>query len=141
MRLTPPTISADVILKAHFYDLDPMQVVWHGNYPRFLEQARCALLDKIAFNYPEMSATDYIWPIVEMRIKYIRPIRLSQEVRVTATMVEYENRIRIEYRIIDTVSGETLTKAETTQVAVDKGTNEICFESPSELQERVRRWL
>jgi hypothetical protein len=50
-------ISADVVVTTHFYDLDPMQVVWHGNYPRLLEQARCALLDKIAFNYPEMSAT------------------------------------------------------------------------------------
>jgi acyl-CoA thioester hydrolase len=134
-------ISADVVVKTHFYDLDPMQVVWHGNYPRFLEQARCALLDKIAFNYPEMSATGYVWPIVDMRIKYVRPIRLSQQVRVTATMVEYENRIRIEYRISDALTGETLTKAQTTQVAVDTRTNEICFESPSELQERVRRCL
>ena len=58
-------ISANVVLKAHFHDLDPMQVVWHGNYPRFLEQARCALLDQIAFSYPEMAATNYIWPIVE----------------------------------------------------------------------------
>lgn len=134
-------ISAGVALKAHFYDLDPMQVVWHGNYPRFLEQARCALLDKIAFNYPEMAATNYIWPIVEMRIKYVRPIRLSQEVRVTATLVEYENRIRIDYRITDLASGETLTKAQTTQVAVDREANEICFESPPELQESVRRCL
>ena len=134
-------ISARVVLKAHFYDLDPMQVVWHGNYPRFLEQARCALLDKIAFNYPEMAATNYIWPIVDMRIKYIRPIRLSQEVRVTATLLEYENRIKIEYCITDLASGETLTKAQTTQVAVDREANEICFESPSELQESVRRCL
>jgi acyl-CoA thioester hydrolase len=134
-------ISVDVIVKTHFYDLDPMQVVWHGNYPRFLEQARCALLDKIAFNYLEMSATRYLWPIVDMRIKYVRPIRLSQEVRVTATMVEYENRIRIDYRITDAVTGETLTKAQTTQVAVDRETNEICLASPAELQERVRRCL
>ena len=66
-------ISARVVLKAHFYDLDPMQVVWHGNYPRFLEQARCALLDKIGFNYPEMAATNYIWPIVEMRDQVCPP--------------------------------------------------------------------
>ena len=33
-------ISAEVIIKIQFYDLDPMRVVWHGNYPRFLEQAR-----------------------------------------------------------------------------------------------------
>ena len=134
-------ISADVIVKAQFYDLDPMQVVWHGNYARFLEQARCALLDKIGFNYVEMSETRYIWPIVDMRIKYVRPIRFAHEIRVTATMVEYENRIKIDYRITDPATGEILTKAQTTQVAVERATNEVCFESPTELTERVRRCL
>lgn len=134
-------ISAAVTVKAQFYDLDPMQVVWHGNYARFLEQARCALLDKIAFNYREMSRTRYVWPIVDMRIKYVRPIRFAQEVEVRATMIEYENRIRIDYRITDPATGEVLTKAQTTQVAVSTETNEVCFESPPELIEKVRRCL
>ena len=134
-------ISADVTVKAQFYDLDPMQVVWHGNYARFLEQARCALLDKIAFNYREMSESGYIWPVVDLRIKYVRPIRFGQEIKVTATMVEYENRIRISYRLVDVASGETVTKAQTIQVAVDAATNELCFESPPVLREKVQRLL
>jgi acyl-CoA thioester hydrolase len=134
-------ISASVILKAQFYDLDPMQVVWHGNYPRFLEQARCALLDKIAFNYAEMAQTRYIWPIVDMRIKYVRPIRFGQDIAVTATLLEYENRVKIDYVIADVSTGEALTKAQTIQVAVDTATGEVCFESPSELQDKVRRVL
>jgi acyl-CoA thioester hydrolase len=132
-------ISAEVIVKAQFYDLDPMQVVWHGNYARFLEQARCALLDKIEFNYREMAQTGYVWPIVDMRIKYVRPIRFAQEFKVTATMVEYENRIKIDYLITEPISGEILTRAHTVQVAVDAATNELCFESPKALQEKVER--
>ncbi|HKW55194.1 MAG TPA: acyl-CoA thioesterase, partial [Stellaceae bacterium] len=88
-------IAAEVLIKAQFYDLDPMQIVWHGNYVRFLEQARCALLDKIDYNYSEMLRSGYAWPVVDLRIKYVRPVRFGQEVRVTATMVEYENRIKI----------------------------------------------
>jgi acyl-CoA thioester hydrolase len=132
-------ISAAIQAKAQFYDLDPMEVVWHGNYPRFLEQARCALLDKIAFNYVEMSRTDYIWPIVDMRIKYVRPIRFGQEIRVTATLTEYENRIKIDYVITDAGTGEALTKAQTVQVAVHKATGETVFESPAELRGAVSR--
>ncbi len=134
-------ISAEVLVKAQFYDLDPMQVVWHGNYVRFLEQARCALLDKIEYNYSEMLRSGYAWPVVDLRIKYVRPVRFGQEVRVTATMVEYENRIKIGYRVIDIASGEVLTKAHTIQVAVDVATNELCFESPSALTDKVRRLL
>ena len=132
-------ICAEVTVKPQFYDLDPMQVVWHGNYVRFLEQARCALLDKIAFNYEEMSRTGYIWPVVDMRIKYVRPLRFGQEVKVIATMLEYENRLKIGYRLIDLASGETLTKAHTIQVAVEIATNELCFESPAVLREKVQR--
>ncbi len=134
-------ISASVTIKAQFYDLDPMQVVWHGNYVRFLEQARCALLDRIAFNYREMSASGYGWPVGDMRIKYVRPVRFGQEIRVTATMVEYESRIKIDYRIADVATGEVLTKAQTIQVAVDAATQELCFESPAALREKVQRVL
>jgi acyl-CoA thioester hydrolase len=134
-------ISAEIQVKAQFYDLDPMQVVWHGNYPRFLEEARCALLDKIGYNYTEMAASGYAWPIVDMRIKYVRPIRFAQAVRVTANLAEYENRLRIEYRILDAESGQVLTKATTTQLAVAAASGELCLESPAELLDKVRRLL
>jgi acyl-CoA thioester hydrolase len=132
-------ISAEVIVKAQFYDLDPMQIVWHGNYARFLEQARCALLDKIDFGYRAMAETGYLWPVVDLRIKYVRPIRFGQEVRVVATMVEHEYRLKIDYRLTDAASGEVLTKAHTIQVAVDAATQELCFQSPAVLYEKVER--
>lgn len=134
-------ISAEAIIKVQFYDLDPMQVVWHGNYVRFLEQARCALLDKIGFNYEEMSRTRYAWPVVDMRVKYVRPIRFAQQIRVTATLLEYENRLKLGYVITDVASGEVLTKAHTVQVAVDMATNELLFESPVVLIDKVKQCL
>ena len=123
-------ISAEIVVKAQFYDLDPMEVVWHGNYARFLEQARCALLDRIGYNYVEMKASGYLWPIVDMRLKYVRPVRFGQEIVVAATLVEWQNRLKIEYRIRDGITGEVLTKAHTIQVAVLAQTGELLLESP-----------
>ncbi len=134
-------ISAEVEITAQFYDLDPMQVVWHGNYTRFLEQARCALLDKIGYNYPEMEKSGFLWPIVDLRIKFVRPVRYTQTIRVEATLQEYENRLKIAYRCRDKASGETLTKAHTVQVAVDAASGELCLESPPILIDRIRRFL
>lgn len=134
-------ISADVTIQAQFYDLDPMEVVWHGNYARYLEQARCALLDRIGYNYPEMAASGFMCPIVDMQLKYVRPIRFAQTVVVTATLAEYENRIRIDYRIRDEKTGELLTKARTVQLAVNAKTGELSFESPPVLIEKVRALL
>jgi len=131
-------ISIETTLNAQFYDLDPMGVVWHGHYTRFMEQARCALLDKIGYNYVEMNASGYIWPIVDMHIKYVRPIRFHQTFTVTATIAEFANRLKIEYVIRDPASGETLTKAYTIQVAVDTQTQELCLESPPALTDKLK---
>jgi acyl-CoA thioester hydrolase len=131
-------ISCEITLTAHFYDLDPMGVVWHGHYTRFLEQARCALLDKIGYNYVEMDASGYIWPIVDMHIKYVRPIRFHQTFVVTATVAEFANRLKIEYVIRDPTSGEILTKAYTIQVAVNAETKELCLESPTALTDKMK---
>lgn len=130
--------SISIDIKAQFYDLDPMQVVWHGNYARYLEEARCALLDLIGYNYPQMQESGYLWPIVDMRIKYVRPLRFAQEAVVTATVAEYENRLKIDYRIADKATGEVLTKASTTQVAVRASTGELCLESPRALIDKMR---
>lgn len=130
--------SAETVIKAQFYDLDPMNVVWHGNYARFLEQARCELLDSIGYNYVEMKESGFAWPIVDMRIKYVRPVLLGQEIVVTATIIETQNRLKIDYRIRDRTSGEVLTKATTVQVAVNMTTGEMQMESPAALTDKIK---
>ena len=134
-------ISAETIVQAQFYDLDPMQVVWHGNYVRFLEHGRCALMEKIGYSYHEMASSGYMWPIVEMHIKYVRPIKLAQKIRLSAKLIEYENRIKIDYRLSDADTSELFSKAQTTQLAVAIQTGEMTFNSPAELIDKVRKLL
>ncbi len=129
------TASVDVCIQ--FYHLDPLQIVWHGNYPRFLEKARCALLDKIGYNYEEMKNSGYAWPIVDMRIKYVKSAYFKQIISIAAELIEYENRMVIDYRITDNVSGEVLTKAQTKMVALDIQSNEMQFESPQVFVQKV----
>ena len=134
-------ISTEIALRTQFYDLDPMNIVWHGNYVRFLEQARSALLSEIGYGYAEMQASGFSWPIVDLTIRYVRPLRLSQDFVVRATLTEYENRICVVYRLFDSVSREVLTKARTVQLAVSLATGELSFESPPQLIACVRSRL
>ena len=134
-------ISAETIVQAQFYDLDPMQVVWHGNYVRFLEHGRCALMEKIGYSYHEMANSGYMWPIVDLHIKYVRPIKLAQKIRLSAKLIEYENRIKIDYRLSDADTSELFSKAQTTQLAVAIQTGEMTFNSPAELIDKVRKLL
>lgn len=132
-------LTAKTTLQVEFYDLDPMNIVWHGNYVRFFEKARSALLDLIEYNYQQMKDSGYGWPIVDLHIKYIRPLVLKQNVMIEATLREYENRLKIDYVIRDAETGETFTKATSIQVAVKEGSQQLEFECPRELIEKVER--
>ncbi|MDB5821438.1 MAG: 4-hydroxybenzoyl-CoA thioesterase [Herminiimonas sp.] len=137
MSKTTSRWTADVELQVQFYDLDPMEIVWHGNYAKYLEIARCALFDQINYNYPQMRDSGYMWPIIDMRLRYVAPAHFGQRLRVTASIVEWESRLRIDYLIADAESGKRLNKASTTQVAVDMRTGEMCFLSPPVLFEKL----
>ena len=114
-----------------------MGVTWHGNYFRYFEAARCALLDKISYGYVEMVNSGYSWPIVDTRVKFVRPTVFQQRVLVVATLEEYENRLKISYVITDMDTGERVTKGYTTQVAVENESTELCFVSPPILIEKI----
>jgi len=132
-----PDLSHETEVVPAFHDIDPMEIVWHGNYVKYLEVARTALLAKFDYDYPRMRESGYAWPIVDMRLKYVRPAEFGQRLLVRSEIVEWENRLRISYRIRDAVSGRKLTEATTTQVAVDMRTREMLYVCPPVLWERL----
>lgn len=128
--------SASVEIEIPFHDIDIMGIAWHGHYAKYLEIARCAVLESIDYNVPAMRESGYAWPVIEMQLRYARPLQFQQRIRVEANIVEIENRLKISYRIFDAVSGERLTRASTTQVALCMETNEMLFASPAVLLDK-----
>jgi acyl-CoA thioester hydrolase len=124
-------------LKIPFHDVDMMEIVWHGHYVRYFEIARCALLDKIGYNYRQMLDSGYSWPVIDLRMRYIKPAVFGQIINVQAGVAEWENRLKINYLIVDKETGARLTKGYSVQVAVDLARNEMCFESPGILLEKL----
>lgn len=124
-------LVASVEVEVPFHDVDALNVAWHGHYVKYFELARCALLRRFDYDYPQMQASGYLWPIVECYLKYVRPSAYGQTLRVEATLLEYENRIKIAYLIRDAMSGEKLTKGYTVQVAVDGATRALQYVSPA----------
>ena len=134
---TKPKITATVQIEVAFHDVDQMSVVWHGHYVKYLEIARCALFRRFAYDYPEMTASGYLWPVVDCQVKYVKPAFYLDVLQVEATLLEYENRLKVSYLITNLKTGEKLTKASTTQVALDAKTLELQFLSPAVLLEKI----
>ena len=134
-----PLPETEVLIQIPFHDLDPLNIVWHGNYARYFEVARCALLDQVHYNYDHMRASGYAWPVIDLHVRYVKPLRFNQQVKVRARIVEWEYRLKLDYLITDAGSGERLAKGETAQVAVDVKTMEMCLMSPDVLFEKLGR--
>ena len=130
-------LEHEVELEIPFHDVDVMRIAWHGHYVKYLEIARCALLEAIHYNCDEMEATGYVWPVIELNIRYAKPLHFKQRIRVQAKVVEWENRLKIAYTLFDSASGQRLTKAYTVQVAVDTENGEMQFASPHILFDKL----
>lgn len=131
-----PDLSHVIEVRPAFFDVDPMAVVWHGNYVKYFELVRAALMDRLGYGYKEMRDSGYLWPIVDLRVKYVRPAMLGQPLTVRAEITEFENRLRVEYAISDQ-AGEKVTKGYTIQVAVDARTHELQYVCPKILWDKL----
>lgn len=137
MQNEPWMLSHSIEIEIPFHDIDMMAVAWHGHYVRYIELARCALLERIDYNYPQMAASGYHWPVIDLRLKYMAPLRFGQRVRVEARFSEYQNRLKIEYQLFDAISGVRTSKGYSIQVAVNQESGEMCLASPRILLDKL----
>lgn len=130
-------IRAEVELTVPFHDIDPLNIAWHGHYCKYIELARCAMLDKIGYGYRVMKDTGYVWPIVDLQLRFVQPARFDQRILVAAELVEWEYRMKIKYRITDAETGMLLLKGYSIQAAVDASTGEMSYASPAVFFEKL----
>ena len=130
-------LSTEIEFKVEFNDCDPMKIVWHGNYINYFERARCALLDKIGYNYIDMENSGYMFPVTEVKAKYMKSLRFGDTCRAKATLVEYENMIKIEFELYNAKTGEMTTKGTVSQMCVEVATGKTQFFCPKCFTERV----
>jgi acyl-CoA thioester hydrolase len=134
-------ISAAVEVTVPFHDVDLAGIVWHGHYLKYLENARWAVMERIGFGLDAMIASGFLWPIIDVHVKYVRPARYGDRLRIQASLVEWETRLAINYLLVDCKDDGRVGRAQTVQVAVDKESRMMQFASPACLVDRVRATL
>ena len=88
-----------------------------------------------------MNESGYAWPVIDLQLRYVRGAVFGQTLNVRANLVEWENRLKINYLISDLQTGERLTRALSIQVAVDLASREMQLASPKVLTDAVERAL
>ncbi|GHV83856.1 thioesterase [Spirochaetia bacterium] len=126
--------------KVEFYDVDPMNVVWHGNYVKYFEKIRCALLKKIGYDYLEMKDSGFAFPVTSVSLKFISSFSYGDTVRARAFLSEYQNCIKLKYELYNSKTGMLCTKGESTQMVFNMQTNKSSFVCPDIFIGRVEEW-
>ncbi len=135
------SISEQITCQVAFHDVDLAQVMWHGHYLRYLENARWALMRRLDFDLATMLASGFLWPIVDLRVKYVRTASFEDRLNVRASLVEWEQRMVINYLVTDERDGGRVARAQTTQVAVRADNKELQLALPRAFIERVEAFL
>ena len=141
-----PELCATVHLIVPFQDADPTGMAWHGNYYRYYDKARVALLDKLDFAYRSMEAIGQFWPIVDTRARFVGSVAYDDRISISAQLVEWEFRLRIYYQVHKS-DGTLVNEAWTVQVPVGMQaglptSNElIIIGSPETLIKRIHKMI
>lgn len=134
-------ISHEVKLSVPFHDLDPMHIVWHGNYLKYFDIARFELFSSAGIDlYEFYKKTNYLFPLTKTSTKHIIPLKYNDAFTCKATVIEAQIKIVIDFEIRRpgrSGSDEVCTKGRGEQVAVKYPEMEIMFEIPGEIRKAL----
>jgi acyl-CoA thioester hydrolase len=133
-------LVAEKKIEIRFSEVDVMNVVWHGSYPLYFEDAREAFGAKYGLSYKRYMDERVFAPIVELDIKYKRPILygMTPVVRIVYRPTEAA-KIVFDYEIVDAETGTVFATAHSVQVFMDMNYN-LMWDNPDFFVEWKKQW-
>lgn len=133
-------LVAEKKIEIRFSEVDVMNVVWHGSYPLYFEDAREAFGAKYGLSYKRYMDERFFAPIVELDIKYKRPILygMTPVVRIVYRPTEAA-KIVFDYEIVDAEIGTVFATAHSVQVFMDMNYN-LMWDNPDFFVEWKKQW-
>jgi len=124
----------DMQMKVPFHDLDPMQVVWHGNYFKYFDKTRFGLFKSVGIDlYAYLRERQMVIPLTRSSIKHILPLRFDETFICRATATEARYKIALDFEIRRPESGDICARGKSEQVAVCLPDMALEFEIPPEI--------
>ena len=136
MKELTETIEFDI----RFSEVDSMNVVWHGAYSLYFEDAREAFGKKYDLGYMKIFQNGYFAPLVELNFQYKKPLVYGMHPVIT---IKYRPtdaaKIVFDYEIHDT-DGNLIATGHSVQVFMDTKYQLVWF-TPPFYEEWKKQWL
>jgi len=126
----------EFLVRVQPHHTDYSGAVWHGAYLTWMETARVECLRAIGADFAELVAMGCDLPVVDLSLRYHRPLRLGQTALVKTAMQEIQGvRLNWDYRIQCLETQELCLTAKVSLVAIDPAKGKIRRRLPPEVQD------
>jgi len=131
-RLHETSLELDV----PFFDCDPLGVVWHGHYFKYLDVARTKMLAPLGLDGQELLDSGHRMFVSDSRCRHVNALRYRDRARVTAWLREWEQRLYIAYVVDNLTTGKQAARAHIVLVVTDAD-GRLLFDVPEILRVRL----
>lgn len=134
------TLTANHPFEIRFSEVDSMNIVWHGSYMLYFEDAREAFGARYGLEYMTIFGNGYYAPLVEMDFKFKSPLRYESHPEIIITYRPTESaKIVFDYEIRDRDTGTVCATGRSVQVFMDRN-YELVWESPEFYRNWQKKW-
>ncbi len=127
----------DISFRVRYGETDQMGVVYHGNYPQYLEMGRVEWLRVLGISYKEMEKNGIILPVISLSINY-KKSAVYDDLLTVRTILRKRPLVRIafDYEIYNEKK-ELLAEANTVLAFMDAEKNKP-IKCPDYILERLK---
>lgn len=127
----------DISFRVRYGETDQMGVVYHGNYPQYLEMGRVEWLRTLGISYKEMEENGIILPVISLRLNF-KKSAIYDDLLTVRTILRKRPQVRIEFDYeIYNEKKELLAEANTVLAFMDS-TNNKPIRCPEYILERLK---
>jgi len=113
-------LSLEIEGDIRFSEVDSMNVVWHGNYLKYFEDAREAFGIHFGMAYIDIYNSDYLTPIVKSETEHKFPLKYGDKFRTKISLIKtIAAKIVYEYEVFNITANKMSAIGKTTQVFID----------------------
>jgi acyl-CoA thioester hydrolase len=125
-------------MKVPFYDLDPLNIVWHGNYLKYFDIARQELFSRSGLDLMAYcQEKQYIFPVIRSSVKHVHPLRYGDDFICTAVLREASVKIVLDFEVRLVEKDKLCATGRSEQCALYVPQMEMDFVIPQEVQEAL----
>lgn len=133
-------LKASKVLDIRFSEVDSMNVVWHGSYMLYFEDARELFGEKYGLTYMGYFDHGYFAPLVEMNFQWKKPIKYGMHPRIDIIYRPTEAaKVVFDYEIYDTEDESLIAAGHSVQVFMDTDYKLVLY-SPKFYEEWQQKW-